>query len=244
MKSLLLLPFLLISIQLPFEEFIVPTEEGFELSTGDHDWFISHIFYDQDLYANGSTYIMLFIDPNGTDTYINGSYALRATIHFKYFPMWFDIGYIPYPHQMTPVFQDCFDTDEPPCCDLSYRWDCFYYLYNWSYPDMDHAFETYDAWGRPHYVSELFFFINVSLAESWATTGWYPPHVFLNHAVEEWEVTKPPDWATEPLPCGGVQYDYLYPWQEVLRELIMVGSILFAIYLLIRVRGFLRRKQE
>lgn len=204
----------LVPTQIPFEEYIAPHETGWELSTGDHDWFIEWVDYKRELFVNQSSEIMVYINLNGTDpfpanesgwiSFSEENYAFKATIHLTSRPsvVWFDIGLIPWGHDMQPRLWDC---DSPRSLDL----DCFSYLYNWSYPSGDYLYEVYDEWGRYHWVGDMSFFVNVSLGDSWETFGWYryPSLTLVKYTVEEWEITKPPPGWDDPPICGGVYYE-------------------------------------
>jgi hypothetical protein len=196
--------------QLPFEEYIVPHETGWELSTGDHDWFIEGVEYDSDLFLNQSSEIMVYLNLNGTTpfptnesgwtSYSEDNYVFQATIHFENeLFMWFEFGFIRHKHSMIPRLWDC---DTPISLDL----DCFSYLYNWSYPIGTNMYEVYDKYGRFHWAENVYFYVNVSSGDSWETFGWYryPSLSITKTTVEEWEFTKPPPGWDDPPLCGYV----------------------------------------
>lgn len=205
--------------QLPFEEYIVQHETGWELSTGDHDWFIKDVWFNSDLYTNQSSEIEVMVDLNGSIPYTtNGTgwthfpddYTLKTSIYFEaaeHSYMWYELGFLPSRHGMKRT----------PSSDCPVQYECFSYLLNWSYPDMKYAFEVDDEYGRTHWASAYTFFINVSSHEGWETLGWYryPSFNVRFHTVQEWEVTKQP---YQDIPyCGGVSYPP-YPGEEYLTE--------------------------
>jgi hypothetical protein len=212
MGLILLSPF-----QVPFEEFIVHHETGWELSSGEHDWFIRGVDYKSDLYVNQSTEILVMVDLNGSNPSItepiNGSdwskitNTMKAGIYFEHpahSEMWIEMGFLPSRHWMTPPSDFC-----------PIPFQCFSYLLNWSYPSEQYAMEVDDEWGRTHWAEPLLFFVNVSAHDGWETLGWYryPSFIINFHTIQEWEATKPPPQG-DHFVCGTSSndpYDWINP---------------------------------